>query len=89
MSPVYIIGAGIHPFGRTEGRSGREQGVFAVRQALADAGLEWADLECAYGGSASSGSADVMVNDLGRDDFVVIVVFHPLTFTFGCGHPKF
>ena len=65
MSPVYIIGAGIHPFGRTEGRSGREQGVFAVRQALADAGLEWADLECAYGGSASSGSADVMVNDLG------------------------
>ena len=65
MSPVYIIGAGIHPFGRTEGRSGREQGVFAVRQALADAGLEWADLECAYGGSASSGSADVMVNELG------------------------
>ena len=22
---VYIIGAGIHPFGRTDGRSGREQ----------------------------------------------------------------
>lgn len=65
MSPVYIIGAGIHPFGRTDGRSGREQGVFAVRQALADAGLEWSDLECAYGGSAASGSADVMVNELG------------------------
>jgi acetyl-CoA acetyltransferase len=65
MSNVYIIGAGIHPFGRTEGRSGREQGVFAVRQALADAGLEWSDIDCAYGGSASSGSADVMVNELG------------------------
>jgi len=65
MNPVYIIGAGIHPFGRTDTRTGREQGVFAVRQALADAGLEWADLECAYGGSASSGSADIMVNDLG------------------------
>lgn len=65
MSDVYIIGAGIHPFGRTDGRSGREQGVFAVRQALADAGLEWSDIQCAYGGSASSGAADIMVNELG------------------------
>ena len=64
-APVYIIGAGIHPFGRTEGRSGREQGVFAVREALADAELEWADMECAYGGSAAAGSADIMVNELG------------------------
>jgi len=65
MNPVYIIGAGIHPFGRTEARSGREQGVYAVRQALADSGLEWSDLQCAYGGSAASGSADIMVNELG------------------------
>jgi len=65
MNPVYIIGAGIHPFGRTDTRTGREQGVYAVRQALADAGLEWTDLECAYGGSAASGSADIMVNELG------------------------
>jgi len=62
---VYIIGAGIHPFGRTQERSGREQGVYAVRQALADAGLEWADMECAYGGSAAAGNADIMVNELG------------------------
>lgn len=65
MSDVYIIGAGIHPFGRTPGRSGRDQGVFAVRQALEDAGLEWPDIECAYGGSAASGAADIMVNELG------------------------
>jgi acetyl-CoA acetyltransferase len=65
MRNVYIIGAGIHPFGRTEGRSGRDQGVFAVRQAMADAGLEWADVECAYGGSVAAGSADIMVNELG------------------------
>ena len=63
--PVYIIGAGIHPFGRTDERTGREQGVYAVRQALADAGLEWADMECAYGGSAAAGNADIMVNELG------------------------
>jgi len=62
---VYIIGAGIHPFGRTDGRSGRDQGVFAVREALKDAGIEWGDVEFAYGGSAAAGSADIMVNELG------------------------
>ncbi len=65
MSEVYIIGAGIHPFGRTEGRSGRDQGVYAVREALDDAGLAWEDMEYAYGGSAAAGSADIMVNELG------------------------
>lgn len=65
MTPVQIIGAGIHPFGRTDGRSGRDQGVFAVRQALADAGLAWTDIECAYGGSEGAGNADIMVNELG------------------------
>ncbi|HEX2813560.1 MAG TPA: thiolase family protein [Sphingopyxis sp.] len=62
---VHIIGAGIHPFGRTDGRSGRDQGVFAVRAALKDAGIEWGDVEYAYGGSAAAGSADIMVNELG------------------------
>ena len=62
---VYIIGAGIHPFGRTDGRSGRDQGVYAVREALGDAGIQWRDVEFAYGGSAAAGSADIMVNELG------------------------
>lgn len=62
---VYIIGAGIHPFGRTDNRTGRDQGVFAVREALADAGLDWADVEFGFGGSAAAGSADIMVNELG------------------------
>ncbi|KQZ61280.1 acetyl-CoA acetyltransferase [Sphingopyxis sp. Root1497] len=62
---VYIIGAGIHPFGRTDGRSGRDQGVYAVGQALGDAGIAWNDIEFAYGGSAAAGSADIMVNELG------------------------
>lgn len=65
MSDVYVIGAGIHPFGRTQGRSGRDQGVFAVREALADAGIAWSDVQCAYGGSNAAGSADIMVNELG------------------------
>ncbi len=65
MTEVCIIGAGIHPFGRTEGRTGRDQGVFAARKALGDAGLLWSDIQFAYGGSASSGGADIMVNELG------------------------
>ena len=31
---VFIVGAGIHSFGRTPGLSGLQQGVVAVRQAL-------------------------------------------------------
>ncbi len=65
MSDVCIVGVGIHPFGRTPARSGREQGVFAVRQALADAGIEWSDIQFAFGGSSASGAADIMVNEMG------------------------
>jgi acetyl-CoA acetyltransferase len=62
---VAIIGIGIHPFGRTEGVSGLDQGVYAARQALKDVNLDWTDMQFAYGGSAAAGSADTMVNKLG------------------------
>ncbi len=65
MSEVAIVGIGLHPFGRTDGVSGREQGAFAARAALADAGIEWPQVEVAFGGSSSSGSADTLVNELG------------------------
>ena len=65
MNDVCIVGIGIHPFGRTEGRSGRDQGVFAVRQALADAGIDWDKVQFGYGGSSSAGNADLIVNELG------------------------
>jgi len=65
MSDVFIIGAGIHPFGRTPARSGLQQGVYAVRQALAGAGLEWRDMQFAFGGSDAAGKADTMVSELG------------------------
>ena len=76
MSDVYIIGVGIHKFGRTEGRSGRDQGVFAMRQALADAGVEWSDIQAAYGGSMAAGKADVMLNDLGLTGVPFVNVFN-------------
>jgi len=62
---VAIVGIGIHPFGRTPARSGLQQGAFAARLALQDAGVAWRDMQFAFGGSASAGSADALVNELG------------------------
>jgi acetyl-CoA acetyltransferase len=64
MSDVAIVGIGIHPFGRHE-LSGLEQGAVAARAALADAGIEWSDVQYACGGSAAAGAADTMVSTLG------------------------
>ncbi len=62
---VAIVGIGIHPFGRHDGVSGRQQGAFAARAALADAGIGWQDVQFAFGGSDSAGNADTLVSDLG------------------------
>lgn len=62
---VCIVGVGIHPFGRTDGLSGLEQGVFAVREALADAGIDWPQIQFAYGSSDAAGNPDTMVERLG------------------------
>ncbi len=62
---VAIVGIGIHPFGRTPSRNGLQQGAYAARLALEDAGIEWRDIQFAFGGSASAGSADALVNELG------------------------
>ena len=63
---VAIIGIGIHPFGRTEGVSGLEQGVHAVNSALKDAGIGWNAIQFAYGGSTDAGAADTLVSKLGQ-----------------------
>ena len=62
---VAIVGIGIHPFGRTPERSGMQQGAYAARAALRDAGVDFKDMQFAYGGSHSAGSADSLVNELG------------------------
>lgn len=65
MSDVCIVGIGIHRFGRADGLSGLDQGVIAVRAALADAGIEWPQVQFAYGSSDSAGNPDTMVERLG------------------------
>jgi len=62
---VAIVGIGIHSFGRTPARSGLQQGAYAARLALRDAGIEWRDIQFAFGGSASAGNADALGNELG------------------------
>lgn len=62
---VAITGIGMHPFGRTDGVSGMEQGAIAARAALRDAGLGWSDIEFAVGGSEAAGNPDTMVSALG------------------------
>lgn len=65
MSKACIVGVGIHRFGRTDNMTGLDQGVFAIRGALADAGVDWSDIQFAYGGSHAAGNADTMVSRLG------------------------
>lgn len=64
MSEVFIVGIGIHPFGR-HAATGLDQGVVATRLALADAGLEWSDIQCAFGGSSAAGNADAILPRMG------------------------
>lgn len=74
MADVFIVGIGVHPFGRTEGRSGLQQGAFAIRQALDDAGLDWGDMQFGFGGSDSAGNADTVVNEMGLTGLPIINV---------------
>jgi acetyl-CoA acetyltransferase len=62
---VCVVGAGIYPFGRHEGVTGLQMAEAAVRGALADAGVEWTDIDYAVGGSNVSGKPDTLVSALG------------------------
>jgi len=70
---VAVVGIGIHPFGRFEGASSLDLGAYAVRQALADAGIAWPEVQFAFGGTLGGlleGSnepvqADQLVTQLG------------------------
>lgn len=71
-SDTAIIGIGLYPFGRHPGVSPVQMGAEATRKALADAGVDWGDLDFAYGGSygihtgtGEGTTADSMVRQLG------------------------
>jgi acetyl-CoA acetyltransferase len=62
---VAIVGVGLHPFGRFPGVPALEMAARAVRAALADAGMEWRDVQVAFGGSLEVDNPDAVVNLLG------------------------
>ena len=65
MEDVAIIGVGIHPFGRFGPKSAIEMGAEAIRSACADAGVQWKDVQFAFGGSAEVDNPDAVVGLVG------------------------
>lgn len=62
---VYVIGVGIHPFGRNDDVDGYTMAERACRDALADCALTWPDIGLAVGGSNEAGKPDTLVGRLG------------------------
>ena len=58
-------GSGLHPFGRFPGLTAIEMGAIAIRRALADANVEWRDMQFAFGGSYEVDNPDAVVALLG------------------------
>jgi acetyl-CoA C-acetyltransferase len=65
MPEVAVIGVGLHPFGRYPGKSALTMGAEAARLALADAGVDWPDIQFAVGGSYEVDQPDAVVAELG------------------------
>ena len=65
MENVAIIGVGLHPFGRFGTKSAIEMGADAIRSACADAGVQWRDIQFAFGGSYEVDNPDAVVGQLG------------------------
>lgn len=65
MDGLCIVGVGLHPFGRHDGKSIGEIAVAAVNGALDDAGMNWKDIQLAYGASLE-GFLDTTVAQLGQ-----------------------
>jgi len=65
VTDVAIIGVGLHPFGRFGPKSAIDMGADAVRAALADAGIDWSDVQFAFGGSFEVDNPDAVTSRLG------------------------
>lgn len=72
---VAIVGVGLHPFGRSA-LSARQMGLVAARSALADAGLQWGDVQFAAGGSRDGGHPDALVSELGLTGVPFVGVYN-------------
>ncbi|MCX4095737.1 thiolase family protein [Nocardia sp. alder85J] len=76
MSNVSIVGVGLHPFGRFEGKQALDMGAEAVRDALADAGIGWPDVQRGFAGSLEVSNPDAIVGKLGLTGIPFFGVFN-------------
>jgi acetyl-CoA C-acetyltransferase len=76
MNDVAIIGVGLHPFGRFEGKSAMEMGADAIQAALADASLEWKDIQFGVGGSHEVSNPDAVTRLVGLTGIPFTDVFN-------------
>jgi hypothetical protein len=76
VNDVAIIGVGLHPFGRFEGKSAMEMAADAIGLALADAGVEWKDIQFAVGGSWTVANPDAIVGMVGLTGIPFTDVFN-------------
>lgn len=76
MREVVVLGVGIHPFGRFGDKSAIDMAAEATRSALADAGIAWADVQFAFGGSFEVDNPDAVLGRLGRTGIPFMDVYN-------------
>ncbi len=74
LRPVYVVGVGWHPYQALSSASYVRLGLAAARQALADAGVAWRDVETSYVGTAKIGMAcgRPMLSHLGENQSSIV-----------------
>ena len=76
MDDVAIIGVGLHPFGRFGDKTAFDMGADAVDLALTDAGVDWSDVQAAFGGSWEVAQTDPLTGLLGLTGIPFMNVFN-------------
>jgi acetyl-CoA acetyltransferase len=73
---VWVVGIGLHPYQKPSDTPYPQLGVTAIREALADAGLDWKQVETAYTGTATTSMAlsRIMYRHLGATGIPMLQV---------------
>jgi acetyl-CoA acetyltransferase len=72
---VAIIGVGLHPFGRFD-KTAMQMGAEAIQSALADAHVEWKDIQFGFGGSHEVSNPDAVTRLVGLTGITFTNVFN-------------
>jgi acetyl-CoA acetyltransferase len=82
MRDIYIIGVGVHPWGKFDDKTFIQLGEVAVAQALKDGSVEWKDIQAImsgiliYGGNAGHLSGQYIESMFGETGIPVVNVYN-------------